>query len=722
MLKKFLFVLLVASVFPFGSLKADEGMWMPFLLNDALYQEMKGMGLNLDRDEVFSFTESSLKDAIVSFGGFCTGEIISDQGLVLTNHHCGAGRIQTHSSVDSDLLKNGFWAGSFEEELPNPGLFVRFLYSVEDVTDQFDAVLQPTMTVDERNAAIRMLSGTLVKEATEGNHFTANVRSMFAGNEFYLFMYETFTDVRLVGAPPASVGEFGGDTDNWMWPRHTGDFSLFRVYAGPDGKPADYSTDNVPLKPRHHLPVSIDGVKEDDFAMVLGYPGSTSRYLTSHGIEFNLDNMYQTRIDIRRRKLDIMEEAMATSDEIRIQYASKQSGTANGWKNFIGMSRSLKRLDVASTKRELEQEFIHWVNASPERKAEYGDVLSNFDQAYEGLRNYNSQNYVFMEAMASGPEILRLANSFTNLLALLENKEKVEEVPEETRKLKQAAERMFGDFNQQVDKKLWAAMFEEYYQRIDQENLPEVFQVVERRHRNDFQAYADQVYKASIFSSMERLNSFLENPSAKVLRNDPALVAARSVWTNYRQVSRQMNEYNQMIATAERLFLKGLREMKPDELFYPDANSTMRLTYGSVGGYQPADAVYYDYKTTLEGVMQKEDPDNHEFVVDPKLKELYENKDYGRYGDNGEMVVNFLSNNDITGGNSGSPVINGDGHLIGTAFDGNWEAMSGDILFEPELQRCINADARYILFVIEKLAGSTRLIDEMTVIKNGVVL
>lgn len=717
MLKKFFVVLLLAAAVSFGPVKAGEGMWLPFLLNDALYQEMKDMGLNMTREEVFSFTESSLKDAIVSFGGFCTGEIISDQGLVLTNHHCAKGRIQMHSSVENDLLKNGFWANSFDEELSNPGLFVRFLYSVEDVTDKFNTVLNASMTKDERNAAIRTLSNTLAAEASKGNHFTANVRPMFAGNEFYLFVYETFTDVRLVGVPPASIGNYGGDTDNWMWPRHTGDFTLFRVYSGPDGKPADYSEANIPLKPRHHLPVSIQGIQEDDFAMVLGYPGSTSRYLTSHGIEYNLENMYQTRIDIRRSKLDIMEQAMSTSDEIRIQYASKQSSVANYWKNFIGMSRALQRLGVAETKREMEQDFTSWVNADPARLQEYGTVMQDYQKAYDGLRQFNSQNYVFMEAMASGPDILRLAYSFNNLLELLENNENALVLEEEIIKMKNAAERTYRNYNRNVDQELWAAMFSEYASRVPSEGLPDIFQNIERKYRNDYDKYAAAVYKKSIFSDAERLNNFLTKPSAKVLRNDPALLAANSIWAHNQDIGRQMAQYTQMIQRSERLYIKGLREMLPDMLFYPDANSTMRLTYGKVGGYQPADGVYYNYKTMLEGVMQKEDPSHHEFVVHPKLSELYNNKDYGRYGKDGQLVVNFITDNDITGGNSGSPVINGNGHLIGLAFDGNWEAMSGDILFEPQVQRCINVDARYILFVIEKFAGATRLIDEMTIVE-----
>jgi hypothetical protein len=697
--------------------KADEGMWLPFLIDDALYGTMQEMGLNLTRDQLFSFTESSLKDAIVHFGGGCTAEIISDQGLVLTNHHCGYGRIQAHSSVGNDLLKDGYWASSLEEELPNENLFVRFLVQARDVTDEISALLNDSMSEPERDRIIRSKGDEIVREATEGTHYTANVRPLFAGNEFFLFVFETFPDVRLVGTPPESIGSYGGDTDNWMWPRHTGDFSLFRVYTGPDGKPAPYSPDNIPLRPRHHLPISIKGVEEGDFAMILGYPGRTNRYLTSHGIEFNLEDMYQVRIDIRREKLDIIEAAMASSDELRIKYASKQSGIANYWKNFIGMSQSLKRLKVADSKRELEDAFEGWVAQDPARQAQYGQVLEMYREAYAGYRQFNSQNYVFSEAMASGPDMLRLANSFDRLLGMMKEKADEEELAEEIRRLRNMTERTFRNYDQGVDEQLWAAMFRTYYERIPGANLPDIFLEIERRYRNDFDRYAADVYKKSVFSGMESLNSFFDKPSVRTLERDPAFRAARSVYSNMDEISPRIQAYDVMVSRAERLFIRGLREMMPERSFYPDANSTMRFTYGSVGGYPPADAVYYDFKTTLSGVMEKEDPGHHEFIVEPELKALYRDKDYGSYGTDGQMVVNFISNNDITGGNSGSPVINGDGHLIGLAFDGNWEAMSGDILFESQVQRSINVDARYILFLIDKFAGSSRIIDELTIIR-----
>ncbi len=716
-MKKITCLLLLFLAFFRLPAKADEGMWLPFLIDDALFEEMSRMGLNLEPEEIFSFTESSIKDAIVSFGGFCTGEIISDQGLVLTNHHCGRGRIQSHSSVDNDLLTDGFWAMSKDEELPNEGLFVRFLVNVVDVTEDIRSVIQPGMTEGERNRAIRAKSNELTDAASEGNHYTANVSSMFAGNYFYLFTYETFNDVRLVGAPPQSIGAFGGDTDNWEWPRHTGDFALFRVYTAPDGSPAEYSEDNIPLQPRHHLPISIRGVQENDFAMVLGYSGSTERYLTSYGIDYRLENMYPVRIDIRRRKLDILEEAMASSDEIRIQYASKHSGISNYWKNFIGMSESLKRLNVADSKRELEDEFAAWVAADSGRQDEYGHVIDDFRKVYDGLKGFNSHNYVFAEAMPSGPDVIRIANRFNRLNALY-GADEIDPVniADEIERLSGMTEALYKDYNKGVDRQLWAAMFEVYAEYVPGEDLPDIFAHIGTNHGGDFEAYAQSVYEASIFADKESMQAFLDNPDAEKLATDPAFRAVRSVYDKYSEVNEGRGEYNTMLRRAERYFLRGLMEMKPEDYFYPDANSTMRFTYGSVNGYEPRDAVYYDYTTTIEGVMQKKDPGHHEFVVPEKLVELYENEDYGPYAHDA-MVVNFITNNDITGGNSGSPVLNADGHLIGVAFDANWEGMSGDILFEHDLQKCINVDARYMLFIIDKFAGAGHLIEEMTIVE-----
>ncbi len=716
MTTKHLFVLIATILFSYSPSKADEGMWLPFLIDQELYEEMAQMGLNLEPHEIFSFSEPSIKDAIVSFGGFCTGEIISDQGLVLTNHHCGYGRIQAHSSVGNDLLTDGFWAMTREDELTNDGLFVRFLVNVEDVTDIVNAVLTDDMTESERSEAIRAKSNELTDAVTEGTHYTANLSAMFAGNYFFLFTYETFNDVRLVGAPPSDIGAFGGDTDNWEWPRHTGDFALFRVYTAPDGSPAEYAPENIPLRPKHHLPVSLRGVRENDFAMILGYSGRTERYLTSYGIEYRLENMYPIRIDIRRKKLDIIEEAMAQSDEIRIKYASKHSGISNYWKNFIGMSESLQRLNVAESKRELEEAFHNWALANAERESKYGHVIDDFRRVYEALRAFESRNYIFLESMATGPDLIRMANAFNRLYDMLEAGDE-EQIAKEAERLQGIAGRLYRNYDKEVDKRLWTAMFKMYYDHAPANELPDIFDHIALAYENDFAAFADAVYASSIFADPDRVDAFLQQPTVALLVDDLAFTAARSVYETYREVTAQMEEISTSLRQTERYFLRGLLKMHPDRSFYPDANSTMRFTYGTVNGYHPMDAVYYDYYTTLTGVMEKEDPGHHEFVVPEKLKKLYRQGDFGEYAYDNTMMVNFITNNDITGGNSGSPVINGDGHLIGVTFDANWEGMSGDILFEHELQKAINVDARYMLFIIDKFAGATHLIDEMTIVK-----
>lgn len=699
------------------ALRADEGMWMPFMIDKILYLQMQEKGLKLTPEQIYSVNQSSLKDAIVQFGGGCTGEIISPMGLLLTNHHCGYGQIQAHSSVDHNYLQDGFWAMSLEEELPNPGLSVMFLVRVEDVTARILAVVNADMTEAQRMAAVRREGQSIVKEATDGNHYTGQVSTFYEGNEYYLFVYETFRDVRLVGAPPSSIGKFGHDTDNWMWPRHTGDFTLFRVYSGPDGKPAEYSKDNIPMKPRHFLPVSIKGVQEGDYAMTMGYPGSTDRYLTSYGINLNLDQTYPDRIQIRRKKLDIMMAEMEKDEAVRIKYSSKHAGVANYWKNFIGMKRGLEKLNVADDKKALEDQFETWVKKDPARMAEYGNVIANFREAYADVKPYSKHRFYIIEAFLSGPEVIRTARAFEGLEKLLSDKASAEDIAKETDRLKRAVEALYKDYHMPIDRNLWEAMFEMVKNGLPADQLPDIYQTIEKKFKNQMGRYADQVYKTSIFAEKDRLLAFLNKPNLKTLQNDLVFVASKSIWSNFQSVADKATPHNDKISKARRLYMKGLREMQPDKAFYPDANFTMRLSYGTVGGYKPADAVYYHYLTTLAGVMEKEDPTNWEFEVDPKLKNLYQEKNYGPYADGDNMYVCFLSNNDITGGNSGSPVIDAEGNLIGLAFDGNWEAMSGDIAFEHNLQRCINVDMRYVLFVIDKFAGATHLLEEMTIIR-----
>lgn len=697
--------------------RADEGMWIPLLVERLNYVDMQEMGLNLTAEEIYSINNSSLKDAIVIFGGGCTGEIISKEGLLLTNHHCGYGTIQSHSTVEHDYLTDGFWAMSKDEELENPGLSVQFLVRIEDVTDRVLDAVNDEMTEDERNKAINEIGNVIEDEATEGTHYKASVRSFFRGNEFYLFVYEVFSDVRLVGAPPSSIGKYGADTDNWMWPRHTGDFSLFRVYTAPDGTPAEYSKDNIPLEPKHHLPVSIKGVEQGDFAMILGYPGGTDRYLTSYGVKLAVEESNMTIVKIREEKLAIMREGMDADDAVRIQYASKYARTANYWKYFIGQTKGLKRLKVYDKKVALEDRFTEWVNASADRKKKYGAALPDIKKGYNILEEYNLSRWYYREAISRGSEILGFAGRFGTLRKQLTEKVDQEVIDETISGLKAYTDRYFKNYNATIDQNMLAAMMHMYYVNVPADQQPEMLQKLGAKNDGDFSDWAAKVFEKSIFTTPEKVYALLENPKAKSIAKDPAYVAIRAFSDNYKAIYEKMSASNDYLNKGNRLFIAGLREMDGDKTFYPDANFTMRLTYGTVEDYYPGDAVRYEYFTTLDGVMEKEDPNNWEFVVPDKLKELWLDKDFGMYGDGEMMPVCFLTNHDITGGNSGSPVINGDGELIGLAFDGNWEAMSGDIAFEPALQRTINVDIRYVLFIIDKYAGAQNIIDELTIVK-----
>jgi hypothetical protein len=700
--------------------KADEGMWLPMFVERLNYVDMQKMGLQLTAEEIYSINNSSLKDAIIIFDRGCTGEIVSDEGLILTNHHCGFGQIQSHSTVDHDYLTDGFWAMNKSEELPNPGTIAKFLVRIEDVSKDILSKLNESMTEKERSDKINELAKELEKEAVGDSHYDAVVKSFFNGNEFYLFVYETFKDVRLVGAPPSSIGKFGADTDNWMWPRHTGDFSIFRVYAGPDGKPAEYSKDNVPLKPKHYLPVSIKGIQKNDFAMILGYPGGTDRYLTSFGVDLAVEKLNPGIVKIRQRKLDILREDMDASDEIRIKYATKYARTANYWKYFIGQTKGLKRLKVSDKKKVLENEFNQWAKADAKRAEKYGETMKHIEEAYKGISEYQYFRWYFNETVIRGCEILNFTRDFVPLVKLMNDdiKDNVK-ITEEIEQLKERSQKYFKDYNASTDQKLLAAMLELFYNDIPENQQPTLLIKYGKKYKGDFSKLAKTVFSKSMFFDQAKVNALLSNPKAKTIEKDIAYIIMQDFIKKYASVRKQFVESQELLEKGNRLFVAGLREMKPDKKFYPDANFTMRLSYGKVLDYYPADAIHYDYVTTLKGVMEKEDPSNWEFVVPAKLKELYNKKDFGEYAnDEGQMVTCFLTDHDITGGNSGSPVINGKGELIGLAFDGNWEAMSGDIAFEPELQRTINVDIRYVLFIIDKYAGAKNIINEMTIVKN----
>jgi hypothetical protein len=724
MKKQFLMLTLALSLAFNFQLRADEGMWVPLFFKEYIYSDMQQMGLRLTAEELYSINNASLKDAIVGLasgsapeGFFCSAEIVSPNGLLFTNHHCAYGQIQQHSSVEFDYLTDGFWAMSYEEELPNEGMTASILVRMEDVTTRVLADVTTEMSDADRVAAIRKVIQELKDENAEDGKYDVTVKPFYAGNEYYMLIYQTYHDVRLVGAPPSSIGKYGGDTDNWMWPRHTGDFTVLRIYTAPDGSPAKYAKENIPLKPKHHLPVSIKGVEREDFSMIWGFPGRTSRYLTSFGVEYNVEHFQPLLVKILERRLETMKAHMDLDPAIRIQYASTYSSLANGWKYYLGQTRGLKRLDVYSQKQEIEEGFKQWLENNPEANEKYSEVLSMMQEGY-GLMAADVLPTMYLNLAAMGPSSVGFAASLTEMRTVLEKDRKNQEaIDEAATKLRNRATGHFENMDYNTDVSLFAAMMEMVFFNLPEPWRPAFFNDVIKNHNGNFLSYANEIYSNSILTSPEALEKFLAKPRLRDIDNDPLFMAQKQIRELSMKASGNFGKGQSMVSKAEKQWIAALREMNPEKIYFADANSTIRLSYGQVLDYYPADAVHYDYLTTLAGVMDKEDPSSEEFIVHPKLKELYENKDYGPYGKDGVLYVNFLTNHDITGGNSGSPVINADGHLIGIAFDGNWEAMSGDIAFEPELQRTINVDTRYILFIIDKFAGAQRLIDEMTIIR-----
>jgi hypothetical protein len=717
-MRKLNLVLLLTVMF-YGWAVADEGMWLPSLIHKLNIAEMQKMGLELSAEDIYSINKSSLKDAIVALDrGSCTAELVSKDGLLLTNHHCGFGEIQQHSSVEHDYLQDGFWAMSREEELPNPGKTVTFLISVEDVTEQVLADVTDATSDDDRSKIIRKVSAELEGKAKGNTHYETYVRSFFSSNKFYLFVVETFKDIRLVGAPPQALGKFGGDTDNWMWPRHTNDFSMFRVYCGPDGKPAEYAEDNIPYQPKYFLPISLKGVEEGDFAMVMGYPGRTNRYETSYGVKNTIDVTNEVRIEVREKLLDIWGDYMSTSQKARIQYASKYARSSNYYKYSIGQNKGLTNLKVIEQKQEIEKEFTDWANADNSRTAKYGKALSMIESSYKNEELDKARAYVG-EALLRGPEIFMYAYRVHSLIELLEkpeeNKEKIDRI---VASMQSGMDDYFKDYDAATDQKVAASLMELFADKNAPKYYPDFFSTIQKKYKGDYSKYAKKIFENTVFDSKEKLTAFLNNPSLKVLKKDMAVSSAADIFTKFREISDKAGESQKLKSEGERLFVEGLMEMHPNKVFSPDANSTMRLTYGQVKDYSPRDGVIYNYFTTTDGYLEKEIPGDDEFDVPARMKKLLLEKDYGQYADkDGSLHACFITNNDITGGNSGSPVMNGKGELIGIAFDGNWEAMSGDIAFETDLQRCINVDIRFVLWVIDVYAGATHLIDEMELVQ-----
>ncbi len=705
----------------------DEGMWLPMFIERLNYVDMEKMGLQLTPEELYAINNSSLKDAIVGLSGggvggfFCTGEIVSDKGLLFTNHHCGYNYIQQNSTAEHNYLEDGFWAYSMNEELMNEGLAASFLVRMENVTDSIIPFLSDTLSEEDRSAKVKEISDRLKNRASEDDKYNVSVKAFYEGNEYYMFVYKTYNDVRLVGAPPSSIGKYGGDTDNWMWPRHTGDFSIFRVYTAPDGSSAEYSEENIPLKPKHHLPVSLEGYEIDDFAMIWGYPGGTNRYMTSYGINYNVNDFYPIIIEVFGAKLDIWKEYMDQDPQLKLDYASKYAVSANTWKYLIGMNKGVKNLNVYERKKIIEDNFIDWYMADPAREKEYGEALPMIRAGYDEMRKFYKPFFYANFAGYGGAEIVPFAAQIGSLYKMMEDKKErkqnKEAIKEQAKGLIPVAEEFFKDYNAGMDEKVFIKMMELYTQNVSTADWPEFLLLAYNDMNGDMKAYGDYVFNQSIIPNKDKLIAFLGDPKFDAIKDDPLMQIYQGFYTQLGQYGGKYQAASTDIGKGDRIFVRGLRKMNPDKVYYPDANSTMRVTYGSVQDYYPADAVHYDFYTTLEGVMEKEDPSNDEFIVDEKLKELYTKKDYGQYAQDGEMIVAFLTTNDITGGNSGSPVMNGNGELIGIAFDGNWEAMSGDLAFETKLQRCINVDIRYVLFIIDKFAGATNLIEELTIVK-----
>ena len=718
--------------------KADEGMWLLHMLKQINEASMQDAGFRLTAEDIYDINNASLKDAILRLnGGSCTAEVISSEGLVLTNHHCAYGAIQGFSSPENDYLTNGFFAMKKGEEMHIDGFEVSFLVRIEDITSKILDGVSEEMSEDERNAAIGQAQNALVAEMNEGdtNGYTYEVKSFYYGNEYYMFVYNTYRDIRLVAAPPESVGKYGGDTDNWMWPRHTGDFTMLRIYADADNNPADYSEDNKPYSPKRHLKISMDGVKQGDFTMVMGYPGSTDRFLSSWGIQQALDLHNPSVVDVRDLKLRTMKEHMDSDPAIRIKYAAKYAQTANYWKYYIGQSKGLRALNVHGKKESIEEQFTAWVNQNDERKAEYGEALNMIESFYSETDATAKADAYALEAGLIGSDITLFAVRFARTAPGLFSPDSAQ-VAGTKAALHGLCDSFYKDYDMATDKDLFVNLMSKYKNDIDAEYLPTFFSVVDGEYGGSVENYAKKMYSTSILVNEAKTRDYIENatpPSAggsKIgvslpmgggksgefnLMEDLAVGAAMSILDVYFATftSPSQDKFDK----GYRLFVKGLREMQPDKAFYPDANSTMRLTYGKVGDYSPADAVQYDFITTANGILQKKDNTNPEFVVPDHLDELIRNKDFGKYADkNGELVVCFIHGTDITGGNSGSPVMNGNGDLIGLAFDGNWEAMSGDIAFEPQLQRTISVDIRYVLWIVDKFAGATNIIDELDLV------
>jgi len=721
MIKKIVLQLILVFVLLTGKTIAHEGMWIPLFLGEYNEAQMKEMGLKISAEDIYSINHSSLKDAIVIFGGGCTGELISDQGLVLTNHHCGYGAIQEHSSIEHDYLTNGFWAMSKEEELPNPGLSVTFLKKMSEVTEEVLKGVKDGMSEKDRSELVSENIKKLKEANAMDNGVKVVIKPFFMGNRYFMFLYEVYTDIRLVGAPPSNIGKFGGDTDNWMWPRHTGDFSMFRIYANENNEPAKYSKDNVPYKPKKHLEISLKGVEKDDFTFVYGYPGRTQEYLISDKVKMITEAENPVKIKLRGIRLNVMKAAQEDDPKVRIQYARKVASIANGWKKWQGENKGIKRMEAISKKNKLENEMQYWLKEDDAMFDKYGTVITDYRKLYQELTPWMVQYQYYREA-GMGIEVVSFASRFRKLLELMKEETPDEAlIAEEKENLKSVMDRFYKDYYQPIDETIAVELLEEYYVGLQETHLPTEFDVIKKKYKNDFKKYVSHLFGHTVFVNPQALADLLTKSDKKVLytlEKDPAYQMANSLNAKYKEIKETIISLSSDLKALDRKYMQMQMDYQPNKVFYPDANFTLRVAYGKVDGYQPRDAVRYEHFTTLEGIIEKENPNIYDYVVEKQLKELYQNKDYGPYANkNGEMNVCFTASNHTTGGNSGSPVFNAYGHLIGINFDRNWEGTMSDIVYDPDQCRNITLDIRYCLFIIDKYAGASHLVDEMTLVK-----
>ncbi len=692
--------------------KADEGMWIPMLMEKYNIAAMQEAGLSLSAEDIYSINQDCLKDALVIFGGGCTGEMISADGLLLTNHHCGYGAIQRHSSIENDYLTDGFWAMSREEELPNERLSVTFLRYMQDVTLEMEEGITGELDAEEVLQRMELNMKKLIEGATEGNHYSALVRPFYYGNAYYMFVYEAFTDVRLVGAPPESIGNFGADPDNWMWPRHTGDFSVFRVYANEENKPAAYDTSNRPYKPRKHLEIAAGGVKEGDFTMVMGYPGSTTQYLYSAAVRSMLETSLPLKIELRTTRLEIMDRYMRADDVVRIQYASKYRRVSNAWKKWQGIILGLNRMHAVDVKLAEEEEFRTWLEADGERIMKYDGVLDEFARIYKEMEPYEMAMDMMNESIMT-IELFRQASRIERMMSQGASRERIE----------QQMEGFYKNYYRPVDQEICAAMLEAYFSQMPASFYPAVAEEINGKYKGDFSRFTESMYDRTVFNQPEKFRKLMDKYAKDSekgilsLRKDP-VVAVVNQFTDLlmAEAGPVYGKLEDLLDRNYKIYMAALLEKEQDKLLYPDANFTMRFTYGKVDGYKPQDGVEYGYYTTLAGVMDKADEGMIDYVVPDKLRDLYEAKDYGKYGMNGTMPVCFIASNHTSGGNSGSPVMDADGRLIGINFDRNWEGTMSDVHYDPSLCRNITVDIRYVLFIIDKFAGADYLLDEMDIV------